>query len=56
MAYLFLFCAIFAEVLATSLLKSTEGFTRLWPTLACVVGYTVSFRSEEHTSELQSPC
>jgi small multidrug resistance pump len=42
-AYLFLFCAIFAEVVATSLLKSTEGFSRLWPTLACVVGYTVSF-------------
>ena len=28
---------------ATSLLKSTEGFTRLWPTVICLVGYAVSF-------------
>ncbi|ARG94322.1 SMR family transporter [Mycobacterium kansasii] len=43
MAYLFLFCAIFAEVVATSLLKSTEGFTRLWPTVVCLTGYAVAF-------------
>lgn len=43
MAYLFLFWAIFAEVVATSLLKSTEGFTRLMPTLACLTGYAVAF-------------
>ena len=43
MTYLFLLCAIFAEVAATSLLKSTEGFTRLWPTLICLAGYAVSF-------------
>jgi len=43
LTYLFLLCAIFAEVLATSLLKSTEGFTRLWPTVTCLVGYAVSF-------------
>lgn len=43
MAYLFLFCAIFSEVIATSLLKSTEGFTRLWPTTVCLLGYAVSF-------------
>ena len=43
MTYLFLFCAIFAEVVATSLLKSTEGFTRLLPTLACLAGYAVAF-------------
>ncbi len=43
LAYLSLFCAIFAEVVATSLLKSTEGFTRLWPTVICLVGYAVSF-------------
>jgi small multidrug resistance pump len=41
--YLLLLCAIFAEVAATSLLKSTEGFTRLWPTLLCLLGYAVSF-------------
>jgi len=41
--YLFLLYAIFAEVVATSLLKSTEGFTRLWPTVICLLGYAVSF-------------
>ncbi|BBZ45213.1 DMT family transporter [Mycobacterium parmense] len=43
MTYLFLLCAIFAEVAATSLLKSTEGFSRPWPTVACLAGYAVSF-------------
>jgi small multidrug resistance pump len=43
LAYLFLFIAIFAEVAATSLLKSTEGFSRLWPTAVCLLGYAVSF-------------
>ena len=43
MTYLFLLCAIFTEVIATSLLKSTEGFTRLWPTVICLAGYAVSF-------------
>jgi len=42
-AYLYLFCAIFTEVAATSLLKSTEGFTRLWPTVICLAGYAASF-------------
>lgn len=43
LAYVFLFVAIFAEVGATSLLKSTDGFTRLWPTVVCLLGYAVSF-------------
>ncbi|WP_082983921.1 multidrug efflux SMR transporter [Mycobacterium sp. 1165178.9] len=43
MTYLFLLGAIFSEVIATSLLKSTEGFTRLWPTVVCLTGYAVSF-------------
>jgi small multidrug resistance pump len=43
LAYLLLYGAIFAEVLSTSLLKSTEGFTRLWPTVICLVGYAASF-------------
>jgi small multidrug resistance pump len=42
-AYLLLCGAILAEVVATSLLKTTEGFTRLWPTLACVVLYGSAF-------------
>ena len=43
MNYLFLICAIVAEVVATSLLKSTEGFSRLLPTVACLVGYAIAF-------------
>lgn len=43
MAYVFLLLAIAAEVVATSLLKSSEGFTRLWPTLGVLLGYGVAF-------------
>jgi small multidrug resistance pump len=43
MAYLFLLGAIISEVIATSLLKGTDGFTRLWPTLACLAGYAVAY-------------
>jgi small multidrug resistance pump len=43
MAYVFLLGAIAAEVGATSLLKSTEGFSRLWPTVTVLAGYAVAF-------------
>jgi small multidrug resistance pump len=43
LTYLLLFGAIITEVASTSLLKSTEGFTRLWPTVICLVGYGASF-------------
>lgn len=43
MAYVYLLFAIAAEVVGTSLLKATDGFTRLWPTVACLAGYVVSF-------------
>lgn len=42
MAYLYLLVAIAAEVIATSLLKSTEGFSRLWPSVACLTGYAIA--------------
>ncbi|MDB5749631.1 MAG: multidrug transporter [Ramlibacter sp.] len=42
-AYAFLAIAILAEVIATSCLRATEGFTRLLPSVATVVGYAVSF-------------
>jgi small multidrug resistance pump len=42
-AYLFLFVAIVAEVAATSFMKASNGFTRLWPSMACAVGYGVAF-------------
>lgn len=41
--WLFLSVAIAAEVGATSALKSSDGFTRLWPSLLVVAGYGVAF-------------
>lgn len=41
-AYVYLGAAIVAEVIATSLLKASEGFTRLWPSVATVIGYAIS--------------
>ena len=35
--------AIFSEVIATSSLKSTEGFTNLIPSVVVVVGYCAAF-------------
>ncbi|MDX6744801.1 multidrug efflux SMR transporter [Actinocorallia sp. A-T 12471] len=41
--YLYLAGAIVSEVVATSLLKSTDGFSKLLPTLVCLAGYGLSF-------------
>ena len=41
--WLYLAAAITAETLATSLLKSSEGFTRLGPSLIVVAGYGCAF-------------
>jgi small multidrug resistance pump len=41
-AYLLLALAISAEVAGTSLLKASEGLTRLWPTAGTVAGYLVA--------------
>ncbi len=38
-----LMVAIVAEVIATSALKFTEGFTRLWPSLIVIVFYETAF-------------
>ncbi|WP_063370450.1 DMT family transporter [Sedimenticola thiotaurini] len=43
MAYLYLTVAIIAEVIATSALKASAEFTRLYPTLLVVVGYGLAF-------------
>lgn len=41
--YLFLMAAILCEVVATSFLKASNGFTRLVPSAVTVVGYCISF-------------
>jgi len=42
-AYLYLFVAIVAEIIATTALKATEGFTRVAPSIVVVLGYGVAF-------------
>ena len=43
MNWLFLAVAIASEVLATSALKASDGFTRLLPTAVVVAGYVSAF-------------
>ncbi|MFE0508643.1 DMT family transporter [Streptomyces sp. NPDC058964] len=43
MGYLLLSGAIAAEVAATTAMKYSGGFTRLWPSLLTALGYVVSF-------------
>ena len=43
MYWIALLVAIVSEVCATSLLKITEGFTKIWPSLGVLLGYTLSF-------------
>ncbi|MBX7473757.1 DMT family transporter [Streptomyces sp. NPDC001251] len=43
MPYVLLACAIGSEIVATSALKYSEGFTRLWPSLLTGAGYLLAF-------------
>ncbi|MGI5468087.1 DMT family transporter [Streptomyces sp. CA-132043] len=43
MAYVTLGAAILVEVLATTAMKYSEGFTKLWPSLGTAVGYLIAF-------------
>lgn len=43
MGYLYLSIAILAEVVATSALNASQSFTRLWPSVTTVVGYSIAF-------------
>lgn len=43
MGYVFLLLAIALELLATTLLKLAEGFTRPWPTAGCIAAYVACF-------------
>ncbi len=43
MAYVYLFAAIVSEVVGTTFLRSSEGFTRTAPSLITVVGYGLAF-------------
>lgn len=41
--WLYLGTAIVAEVIGTSALKASDGFTRLWPSVTVVLGYGCAF-------------
>src|SRR3546814_4460425 len=43
MPYAYLFIAILSEVVATSFMKESDGFTRLGPSLITLVGYGIAF-------------
>jgi small multidrug resistance pump len=43
MAYFYLFLAIVFETVATSALKMSESFTKLYPSLVVIIGYALSF-------------
>ncbi|MGW7261370.1 DMT family transporter [Streptomyces sp. NPDC054834] len=43
MGYLLLGCAIAAEVVATTAMKYSDGFSRLGPSLLTALGYLLSF-------------
>ena len=42
-SWIFLAAAIVAEVVATTSLKASAGFTKLWPSVVVVIGYAVAF-------------
>ena len=43
MAYYYLAIAILSEVLGTSMLKASNGFTKAIPSVICLFGYSKSF-------------
>lgn len=43
MKYVYLFTAIIAEVIATSYMKESNGFSKLWPSVITMVGYLIAF-------------
>ncbi|MFM9277463.1 DMT family transporter [Paenibacillus jiagnxiensis] len=43
MAYLFLAISIIGELIGTSMLKASEGFSKLYPTIFTIVAFGISF-------------
>jgi small multidrug resistance pump len=51
MQWIFLAVAIVSEVIGTSALKASEGFSRPWPSLIVIVGYALAFYLLSRTLE-----
>jgi len=47
-AYLYLGVAIVSEVIGTSALKASDGFTRLWPSALTVLAFASAFYCLSH--------
>jgi small multidrug resistance pump len=43
MDYVYFALAVVTEVIATTAIKATEGFTKFWPSALVVAGYAASF-------------
>ncbi|MFJ9418509.1 DMT family transporter [Streptomyces sp. NPDC101227] len=43
MVYVTLGAAILSEILATTAMKYSDGFSRLWPSVGTVAGYLIAF-------------
>ncbi|MEU4203279.1 multidrug efflux SMR transporter [Streptomyces sp. NPDC045470] len=43
MVYVTLAAAIISEILATTSMKYSDGFSKLWPSLGTVLGYVIAF-------------
>lgn len=43
MHYLYLIIAIATEIIGTSFLKTSEGFTKLWPTIGTLLSFGICF-------------
>ncbi|WP_273130924.1 DMT family transporter [Metabacillus sp. HB246100] len=43
MAYLLLFLSISLEVFGSTMLKLSEGFKKIWPTIGVIFGYGLAF-------------
>ena len=43
MSYLYLALAITGELIGTSLLKASEGFSKLYPTVGLIIAFIFSF-------------
>jgi small multidrug resistance pump len=48
MGYLYLSIAIITEVIATTALKASESFTKIYPSTVVIIGYSVSFYFFSH--------
>ncbi|MGB3306219.1 MAG: multidrug efflux SMR transporter [Thermomicrobiales bacterium] len=43
MARIMLAIAIAAEIVATTSLKQSDGFSKLWPSVVTIIGYVIAF-------------